>query len=122
MERFVSEQADFAFEMRVLNKLRRLGFSCRHAGTFRDPITEKIRQFDVRAYYDRGAFRLRLAVESKNLRPSRPLLLHTVPRSAEEAFHELVVRLDIPRAAIGTKRLSGHQSIYKPGTFVGKQT
>lgn len=49
MADFVGSDSDFAFEMQVLAKLTSLGFTCSHSGTYRDPVTKKIRQFDIRA-------------------------------------------------------------------------
>ena len=50
---FATTSSDFGFEMQVLARLRAEGFSCSHSGTYRDPVTDKIRQFDVRASIDR---------------------------------------------------------------------
>ena len=58
---FVTTNSDFGFEMDVLARLRSEGFSCHHAGTYRDPVTDKIRQFDIRASLDSGDSTLALA-------------------------------------------------------------
>ena len=87
---FVSGSSDFGFEMAVLARLVEEGFSCSHSGTYRDPVTGKIRQFDIRAFIDRGDSTLALAVECKNLRPNNPLLLSAVPRTSAEAFHDIL--------------------------------
>jgi hypothetical protein len=120
--RFLETQADFAFEMRVLSALHSLGFECQHAGTFRDPITDKIRQFDIRARRNAGPYHLRLAVECKNLRDARPLLLHAVPRREAEAYHDLIVRKQPPQANTQTRSIRGYESAYKPREFVAKRT
>jgi hypothetical protein len=52
LQEFVENDSDFAFEMRVLVQLRALGFQCEHSGTYKDPITDKIRQFDIHAWRD----------------------------------------------------------------------
>jgi hypothetical protein len=121
LRRFVSEGSDFAFEMRVLSSLRAAGFACSHSGTYQDPITGKIRQFDLRAERIDGRCRLALAVECKNLRDTAPLLLSAVPRSATEAFHNVI---HTPQDAIYTsvRELNGQDSLYKPGEMVGKAT
>ena len=69
---FVDADSDFGFEMRVLKRLRADRFTCSHAATYRDPITGKIRQYDIRALKDRGDLTLALSVECKNLRPNNP--------------------------------------------------
>jgi hypothetical protein len=76
---FVATDSDFGFEMQVLAQLREVGFSCSHSGTYRDPVTDKTRQYDIRASMTRGDSTLALAVECKNLRRNNPLLLSSVP-------------------------------------------
>lgn len=120
---FVADDSDFAFEMQVLAKLRALGFVCAHSGTYPDPVTGKVRQFDIRAWKDHGASTLALAVECKNLRRSRPLLISAVPRTQGEAFHNVAVfeRVQAFRAP-SIRHMRGELSIYKPDEMVGKKT
>lgn len=120
LQEFLKTQADFTFEMRVLKALRDL--ECEHGGTYRDPIAEKVRQFDIRAKRSGGAFHLRLAVECKNLRPARPLLLHAVARRETEAYHEVIVRREHQYAWPESKRITAYEAAYQPGEFVGKAT
>jgi hypothetical protein len=87
---FAVADSDFGFEMQVLRQLRAAGFTCSHSGTYRDPVTDKIRQFDIRASKGRVGALLQLAVECKKLRPNNPLLLSATARTSEEAFHDLV--------------------------------
>ena len=42
LEEFLASESDFAFEMSVLSLLRKLDFGCSHAGTYQDPVTQKI--------------------------------------------------------------------------------
>src|SRR5947207_747437 len=92
LQTFIDSKADFAFEMRVLRRFEQLGYSCAHGGTYRDPITKKTRQFDIRAWRaDAEAARLGIAAECKNIGANFPLLVHAVPRKPGEAFHELIV-------------------------------
>jgi hypothetical protein len=118
---FVASDSDFGFEMQVLAQLREEGFSCSHSGTYRDPVTDKIRQYDIRATMERGDSTLALAVECKNLRPNNPLLLSSVPRIAAEAFHEVLVAYPSPQMW-QTKHVAGSASAYKPGDMVAKKT
>lgn len=124
MEEFVGSNSDFAFEMRVLAQLRALGFECEHSGTYCDPVTDKMRQFDIRATKHEGNSTLALAVECKNLRPNNPLLLSAVPRTTPESFHDLIVRDPqknsiIPQSVVSVR---GRGSAYRPGEMVGKKT
>jgi len=120
---FVGSNSDFAFEMRVVAQLRALGFECSHSGTYRDPVTDKIRQFDIRAIAHRGNSTLALAVECKNLRPNNPLLLSAVPRTTPESFHNLL-EWNAQNLIMHTsvRSVTGRDSAYRPQEMVGKKT
>ncbi len=132
---FLNDYSDFSFEIEVLKLLADAGFECEHGGSYKDPVTQKIREFDIRARKSFGKQFLRLAVECKNLRENFPLLVSCVPRTSEEAFHEICLsvnpdkhHLETPpevysRAMLpGSKnvRLSGDHTIYKELELVGK--
>jgi hypothetical protein len=120
---FVGSNSDFAFEMRVVAQLRALDFECSHSGTYRDPVTDKIRQFDIRAIAHRGKSTLALAVECKNLRRNSPLLLSAVPRTTLESFHDvLVFNPEKLYDRVSVRPVTGPQSAYRPGEMVGKKT
>jgi hypothetical protein len=120
---FVDNDSDFAFEMQVVAQLRSIGFECSHSGTYQDPVSDKIRQFDIRAFKHQGPYTLALAVECKNLRPDCPLLLSTVPRVAAEAFHDTIVREANPHLPVPKVRpVLGNLSVYRLGEMVGKKT
>jgi hypothetical protein len=121
LEHFVANDSDFVFEMRVLARLRALGFECSHAGTYQDPVSEKIRQFDIRALKRQGSWTLRLAVECKNLRPNRPLLLSAIPRTGDEAFHEIIVHLPGWGSRVNVRSVTTG-TVYKSGEMVAKKT
>jgi hypothetical protein len=120
---FVNADSDFGFEMRVLRHLRADGFTCSHSGTYRDPITEKIRQYDIRAQKDRGDLTLALSLECKNLRPANPLLLSCVPRTRDESFHD-VVRFHQEHSMRYPEIIHnpGDSAVYKVGEMVGRKT
>ena len=121
IESFVRDDSDFAFEMRVLNRVRELDFECSHSGTYQDPITGKIRQFDIRAEReDRHNCTLLLAMECKNLRASRPLLLSAVPRTSEESFHDVFWQ-DSINAFPFIKPVQENR-FYRTGQMVSKKT
>ena len=44
---------DFGFEMTVLQRFIDERFCCDHSRTYRDPVANKIRQFDIRAAANR---------------------------------------------------------------------
>lgn len=97
---FVEDHSDFAFELSVYNQLTKLGFTCDHGGTYSDPLTKKIRQFDIRATWtDNSQWllpqeQIRLAVECKQLQDSFPLVVHTVPRKFDEGTHDVLLSVN----------------------------
>ncbi|MFC1751425.1 hypothetical protein ACFL2V_21845 [Pseudomonadota bacterium] len=95
IEEYLRGYSDFAFEIKVMNKLSSLGFVTEHAGTYEDPISRKTREFDIRArkrLVDKPSLKLdiRLSIECKNLRDNFPLVIHCMPREENECYLELV--------------------------------
>jgi hypothetical protein len=64
---YLDDYSDFSFEIQVLNALIASEFTCEHGGTYDDPVTNKPREFDIRATRNFEKHLLRLAVECKNL-------------------------------------------------------
>ena len=132
LDDYLANSSDFAFELRVLKCLTDKALTCRHGESYVDPITGKDRTFDIRASWQDANFRLALAVECKNLRQNYPLLIHCVPRTTGEAFHDVsaavdgerleysMSRLVTPRPHCKVFRREGASSLYKSGDPVGK--
>ncbi|MBD2059252.1 hypothetical protein H6F88_25200 [Oculatella sp. FACHB-28] len=137
---YLDNHSDFSFEIETLRELIKLGFTCKHGGTYEDPATQIPREYDIRATRQIEEKLLRLAVECKNLRPNFPILISCLPRRSEEAFHELSISVK-PQTEIQTKfgttqrltpktaamisyaqtyRLKNTDSLYPAGEFVGK--
>lgn len=93
IENYLSNQDDFALELRVLLKTRQLGCRSMHGGTYIDPVTNKPRQYDLRVYGQHlgGDWRAAFAIECKALQPSYPLVLLRVPRTKPESLHHLLM-------------------------------
>ncbi|QDV40878.1 hypothetical protein Enr13x_07140 [Stieleria neptunia] len=128
---FADSASDFGFELRILSTLKGLSIDCEHSGTYDDPVTQRPRQFDIRALVDLGTLRIRLAIECKNLRENFPLVMFEVPRSETESYHDVIFShepqrgdsvLSIPiMDSHGAKlRLAGNSSFYPPHEYVGK--
>jgi hypothetical protein len=134
---YLALQSDFAFEVKTLSKLCELGFTCAHAGTYEDPLTGRVRQFDIRAIKDRQlsatlCFRLLLSVECKNLRPNFPLLIHCMSRRQVECMQTWI--WSFPPVAYGFFNAGvnsvyaravcpeGPLALYREGDPVGKAT
>ena len=136
---YLNTTSDFGFEIKVVKVLASLGFKLQHGGTYVDPVTDKPRQFDIRAVLGSNKRIIRLAVECKNLKPHFPLLVSCIPRSKSESFHDIIVSVDGERVSLlppsevqqgiyckamepdgKTARFRGTASIYKAGMPVGK--
>lgn len=122
VQAYLSQVSDFSFEMQVLHKLIGLGFRCQHSATYRDPITNKSRQFDIRAFREAGRTHLTLVVECKNLRDTSPLLVQTTPRLGWESYHDLVIRKYDSLLYGSVQRISSPDSVYQPLLPTGRQT
>ena len=112
---FVSEELDiyletaddFAFELKCFAAVKELGFQCTHGGSYIDRITEKPRQYDIRAQALSDKFQVRCAIECKNIPASHPVLVCCTPRVADEAFHDLILAWqsgDNPWSMLGDRR------------------
>jgi hypothetical protein len=132
---FLETSSDFAFELACVERMSQLGYCCQHGGSYTDPVTKKVRQFDIRAQKDdpRQLLRVRCAIECKNLTASFPLLVTCVPRPREESFHELIFSfestsapqksmVDVPafRKVCQAIRIDNGLSDYKARSPVGK--
>ena len=118
---FVSKDSDFGFEMRCAHKFAELGFSVQHGRTYRDPITGKHRAFDLRCRIGDDRLKLSLAVECKNIRESYPILVSALPRAADEAFMDVILRGEEHRKLRTTVgRDKDKKSVYTIGGMVGR--
>jgi hypothetical protein len=122
LNEFVDKDSDFAFEMRVLNKFALLDFQCQHAGTYKDPVSGKSRQFDLRVRKYSGDFLLGIAAECKNLQPTFPLLVSAIPRTTEESYHDLIrFREGQTYKFSNVERMSANDLRYATSEMVGKK-
>ena len=91
LNRYVVERSDFAFEMEIYKVLHDLPYKCEHGGTYIDHVTQKAREFDIRAWTrDRYSWTY-LAVECKNLKDNSPLVVSCIPRRGFESYHDVMV-------------------------------
>ncbi len=125
---YAESYSDFAFELKVLEKITKLEFQCEHSGTYTDPITGKPREFDIRALRKtsfKNFRRVRLSIECKNLKPNFPLVAHSVPRKPNESYHDLLYVFE-PGTPSGYNPFSEFsktirwKGLYKEGEFVAK--
>ncbi len=121
------ETSDFQLELDAFNSLVLRGTRPSHGGIYTDPITGKDRQYDIRATINHGICNLKLAIECKNLKPNFPLLVSRVPRSSDEAFHEVILgrHHSFPIDSGGILQLRDHifrsrEPVGKSATQVGK--
>lgn len=131
IEEYLRDYSDFSFEIKVQKKLVSMGFDCEHSGTYDDPITNKTREFDIRAHKytqldQNTTFRFCMAVECKNIRDNFPLIIHCMPRTEVEAYQHLCwsqyYDTRIPGLFEYGRRftMNGPRTFYKVGNSVGK--
>jgi len=129
---YLDTQSDFDFELRVLKMLRENGLDCEHGGHYEDPVTKRSREFDIRATSTVNKYRVRMAIECKNIRDNFPILISCVPRHKSESYH-YIARLNEPNQSLGptnplhqsrakTYSIRGEDSFYKENDPVGKST
>ena len=137
---YLDSYSDFSFELSVLKMLRERNIECAHGGHYDDPVTNKSREFDIRAAKTidnsdagKASKRVRLAIECKNIRDNFPILISCIPRQEEESHHEIAFVIEpniISRIAVmslqesraNTVSLRGSHSLYKLNEPVGKST
>lgn len=90
VKRYLNNYSDFSFELKVLKRLVDLGFQCSHSGTYTDPVTNKSREYDIRALLQKEFIRFHLSVECKNLQENFPLVVHCLERKENESYNELI--------------------------------
>jgi len=130
---YLNSYSDFSFELAVLKMLRASDVECEHGGHYEDPVTNKSREFDIRATKTIQRYRVRMAIECKNIRENFPILISCIPRHEQESYHQIALVGD-PKADLYQIASSLHQSrattlsmrwqhsLYKPGEPVGKST
>jgi len=131
---YLSSYSDFSFELSVLKMLRESDVKCEHGGHYQDPVTNKSREFDIRATKTIQSFRVRMAIECKNIRENFPLLISCVSRNKQDSYHQIAV-VSTPKSKTVMEtfanqyqsratalRIRGNYSLYKQGELVGKST
>jgi hypothetical protein len=58
IQEYIQNHDDFALELYTYKLAREKGFSATHGGSYLDPLTNKIRQYDVRAVIQKGNLRM----------------------------------------------------------------
>jgi hypothetical protein len=85
LSEYLNSYSDFSFELAVLKMLRASDIDCEHGGHYEDPVTNKSREFDIRAIKTIQQYRVRMAIECKNIRENFPILISCIPRHEQES-------------------------------------
>lgn len=94
-------------------------FSCKHSGSYIDPITNKIRQFDLQFEKHFNNFHIFFAIECKNINEKFPLLISQTLRKKHESYHEILKSKYLNRS--GTKiNLSDFENVSENKTSAVK--
>jgi hypothetical protein len=130
---YLNSYSDFNFELEVLKMLREHDIECEHGGHYEDPVTNKSREFDIRAKKTIKQSRIRMAIECKNIRENFPILISCVPRHEQESYHQIALVLEpktdpkiftspISQSRAKTLSIRDQHSLYKTLEPVGKST
>jgi hypothetical protein len=87
---YLASVDDFAFEREIYSLAKGLGLQSQHSALYTDPVSQKMREFDIRAWASLGVRKIALAIECKGLTVDYPLLVSCVPRDPQEAGHEYI--------------------------------
>lgn len=112
--------------------LREHDVACDHGGHYVDPVTNKSREFDIRATKTIDKYRIRMSVECKNIRDNFPILVSCVPRHEDESYHQVVLVTEkkrdsslfnpFPQSRATVLGIRGPHSLYAAEEPVGKST
>jgi hypothetical protein len=123
---FLETRDDFDLELFAFRTLNDgSGWLAHHGGTYSDPVTAKIRQYDVRAVAQPNLqCVVSLAVECKSLSPEFPLVVSRVPRQEIDSYHD-VLRCwrpaDAARKSVAVESSTpGDLRMYGTSEMVGK--
>ena len=130
---YIESYSDFSFELSVLKMLRDNDINCEHGGLYEDPVTGKSREFDIRATKTISQYRIRLAIECKNIKENFPVLVSCIPRHAKESYHQIAIVgesksdntynfVPLYKSRAQIINLENQYSIYKCGEPIGKST
>lgn len=131
---YLAGYSDFSFELTVLKMLREHDIACDHGGHYVDPVTNKSREFDIRATKTIDKYRVRMSVECKNIRENFPILVSCVPRHEDESYHQVALVSErkrdsssfnpvfIHHSRATVLDIRGVHSLYRAGDSVGKST
>ncbi|MDH4215343.1 MAG: hypothetical protein OEV23_00375 [Gallionella sp.] len=125
---YLNSYSDFSFELAVLKMLRERNIECDHGGHYEDPVTNKSREFDIRATktinnLQAGTpnLRVRMAIECKNIRENFPILISCIPRHEQESHHQ-IAQVGIHKSRATMFSIRDSHSLYKKNEPVGKST
>lgn len=130
---YLAGYSDFSFELTVLKMLREHEVVCDHGGHYVDPVTNKSREFDIRATKTIDKYRIRMSVECKNIRENFPILVSCVPRHVDESYHQVALVSEpardssllnpfVHQSRATVLDIRGAHSLYPVGELVGKST
>ena len=132
LSEYLNSHSDFSFELSVLKMLREANVECEHGGHYQDPVTNKSREFDIRAIKTIDRLRVRMAIECKNIGENFPILISCIPRHEQDSYHQIALlsepgeqsHLTSPvfQSRAEVINIRGNHSLYKPGEPVGKST
>jgi hypothetical protein len=126
ISKYLDTQSDFDLEQFVYHSLIQRGIAATHGGTYVDSVTNKYRQYDIRATvaYEVIWAAISMAIECKSLTPDFPLVVQRVPRPENESYHEVIHasdHLSTTGTVLQRPRRTDNRGVYRSGEMVGKK-
>jgi hypothetical protein len=124
VKEYLATRDDFAMELLICRMTLASGFQVTHGGTYVDPVTDKPRQYDVRAEIELDGRVLGLAIECKSLGVDYPLVVSRVPRTKFESQMSYV--MPVSPSLVATQLLPAKElkvsphMLYPEGEGVGR--
>ncbi|TGL36051.1 hypothetical protein [Leptospira perdikensis] len=127
---YLDSNNDFKLELETYKVCKEFGLNANHAGTYEDPVTNKPRQYDIRATFQKKSYFIKFSIECKNLKDSFPLIIHRTPSQEKEAYHEIVYsqkeeeidNFRFPSLEDMANTIRLFNSLYIEGDFAGKSS
>ena len=129
---YISSYSDFAFELKVLSDIQKLGFSCVHDDVCEGPDTKKGGEFNIRALqtleYEKTILNVHFSIKCKNIKKNFPLVIHCMPRVQSESYCDLIWMIEKPQGEVDYRfpdtafciRVNSEDQLYTTGSPVGK--
>jgi hypothetical protein len=108
----LDQRDDFDLELDVLRSLKERGWVTQHSGTYIDPTEIKPRQFDVSAWKEvQPDCTVFMSAECKNVGGNFPVVVSSVPRDYDEAYHDVLWSTPVAPSGRGAEARANRMNV-----------